>query len=317
MLSIFRLLTLSLVLTGAILLSPSSAPAADEPELVIVKYGSLLVSCSEPGARVYVDANYKGSADSIIESIPAGEHEVTCKTDDKAATGKFTVKKNETLKLEADLGAGKMVLFRDAGKQPEKPAEHAAEKVEKKKPEPVKAAPKKPEVKKADQKNPVEERRRTHLNVMKVSYSVNDSQEVKAERVSDQRVISKFGMTKNTAGKYYRTKQGLLLCDTGPCEIIWSAKFVYTDEQAKTDAVLLNWKETVFNGITPAGTSRQDLECCVNGQCWKMQENPKSEDPQEFEVGRFRLSWTKSSVVLRRSDIMKEVLDAGRSLDDY
>ena len=314
-----RLKFLAVIFSGAlVLVSWCSVSSAEEPELIIVKYGSLQVTSSEPGARVYVDDNYKGGADSIIESIPAGEHQITCKTDDKSVTGKFTVKKNETLKLEADLAGGKIVSYREPSRQPEKSAEPAAEKVEKKKPEPVKTEkPRKPEVKKVDQKNPVEERRKTHLNVMKIIYSVNDAQEVKVDHAGDQRAISKYSVKKNTAGKYYRTKQSVLLCDAGPCEVIWSSTFVYTDETGKADALLFNWKETVFNGITPAGTSRQELECCLNGQCWKMQEKPGSDDTQEFEIGRYRLTWNKSSVVLKRSDIMKEILDAGRSLDDY
>ena len=284
---------------------------------MIVKYGSLQVVCSEPGARIYVDENYKGSADSIIESIATGEHLVTCKTEDKAVSGKFTIKKNETLKLEADLAAGKLGLYRDPAKQQaEKAAEAAAEK---KKPEPAKTEkPKKPvEPKKVEQKNPAEERRRTHLNVMKINYGVNDAQEVRFEHTADQRVIGKFTVKKNTSGKYYRTKQAVLLCDKGPCEMTWSTTFSYTDETGKSDAVLLNWRETVFNGITPNGTSKQDIECCLNGQCWKMKDNAQSDEPQEFEIGRYRLTWKNSSILFRRGDIMKEIQDAGRSLDDY
>ena len=48
-----------------------------------------------------------------------------------------------------------------------------------------------------------------------------------------------------------------------------------------------------------------------------MQDTNKSDTGQEFEIGRYRLVWTKTSVTIRRSDIMKEILDAGRSLDDY
>ena len=308
---------LSLLFAGSVMLCSPIAWGAEEPELVIVKYGSLLVNCSEPGARVYVDDNYKGGADSVIESISVGEHQITCKTEDKAVTGTFAIKKNETLKLEADLVGGRLVSSRETGKQPEKPSEVAAEKKRPDAGKPKKAEQKKAEPKKVEQKNPVEERRKSHLNVMKIKYGVTDSQEIKFDHAGDQHVISKFSVKKNSAGKYYRTKQGVLLCDTGPCEITWSATFIYTDEAGKSDALLMNWKETVFNGITPAGTSRQDLECCLNGQCWKLQENTKTEETQEFEVGRFRLVWNTSSIVLRRSDIMQEVINAGRSLNDY
>ncbi len=107
-----------------------------------------------------------------------------------------------------------------------------------------------------------------------------------------------------------------MLCDAGPCDLMWSVSFIYNDETGKSDALLLNWKETVFNGITPAGTSKRELECCLNGQCSEAQSSEADTD-KELEVGRYRLSWMKGKVAVRRSDIMKEVLDAGRSLDDY
>lgn len=286
---------------------PKPAP---EPELIIVKYGSLSVKSSEPGARVYVDETYKGGADSIIENIIAGEHVISCKTDDNSVSGTFQVRKNETLRLEARFNEGKLVLSKEAVKPPE------AEK----KPQPVKhEKPKKPaaEPKKVEQKNPVEERRKTHLNVMRIDFEVTSAPEIKVEHKANQSVISKYTLRKNGAGKYYRTKQGVLLCDAGPCEFTWTSSFIYTDETNQADALLMNWKETVFNGITPAGTSKQDLECCLNGQCWKMQDSGNSDGGQDFEIGRYRLSWTKTSVLIRRSDIMKEILEAGRSLSDY
>ena len=290
-----------------------AAPAPEaEPELVIVKYGSVFVKCDEPGAKVYIDDTYKGGAESVIESIVTGEHVISCRIEDKTVSGTFQIKKNETLRLEANFDEGKLVREQSRSAAPE-PAE-------KKKPAPVKQEkPKKPvpPPKKAELKNPVEERRNNHLNVMRITYEVTDSQDVKITPASNATVISKYSSNKNRSGKYYHTKQGVLLCDSGPCEINWSAKFAYTDENGKEDALLLKWKETVFNGITPAGTSKQELECCLNGQCWKMQEDSKTET-QEFSIGeRYRLAWNKSSLIIRRSDIMKEVLDAGRSLSDY
>jgi hypothetical protein len=313
--SVILIAVIVFVLSAASWSAEAPKPAPEpEQELVIVKYGSVLVKSHESGARVYIDETYKGGVESIVESVIAGDHVISCKTDDKSVSGTFHVKKNEMLKLEARFDEGKLVLYKEPAKTPEAAVE------EKKKPEPVKQEkPKKPTVepKKVEQKNPVEERRKTHLNVMRLNFEVTDSQDVRIEHAANQNVISKYTVKKNTAGKYYRTKQGILLCDAGPCEMTWSATFVYTDETGKTDALLLNWKETVFNGITPAGTSRQDLECCLNGQCWKMQDDSKNDAPQEYEIGRYRLSWTKTSVQFRRSDIMKEVIEAGRSLSDY
>jgi hypothetical protein len=307
------------IIASMLIFSSSGSPAEEvmpapqpEAEIEIVKYGSISVRCSEPGARVYVDDTYKGSGDTVIEGIVAGDHLVSCKTDDKTVSGLFQVKKNETLKLEARFDEGKLVFQREPARVPEV--------VEKKKPQPAKQEkPKKPvaEPKKVEQKNPVEERRKTHFNVIRLDYRITDAQDIKVEQDGNKAVISKYDVNKNKTGKYYRTKQGVLLCDAGPCELTWTVSFIYTDETNKADALLLKWKETIFNGITPTGTSRQDLECCLNGQCWRMQDNNTTDTTQEFEIGRYRLAWNKTSVLIRRSDIMKEILEAGRSLDDY
>lgn len=301
-----------IIFSSHALAAEQAAPALEaEPELVIVKYGSLIIRTSEQGAKVYVDDAYKGGSDSVIESIVAGEHVISCKTEEKSVSGTFPIRKNETLRLEARFDEGKLVLLKETAAKAE---------AEPKKPEPVKQEkPKKPvaEPKKVEQKNPVEERRRNHLNVMRFDFEVNDSQEIKIEHAASQNIISKFNVRKNKSGKFYRTKQGVLLCDVGPCELVWTASFIYTDEGNKADALLLNWRETVFNGITPSGTSKRELECCLNGQCWKMQDTNATDTTQESEIDRYRLSLNRTSLVIRRSDIMKEVLEAGRSLNDY
>ncbi len=296
---------------------------AAEPELMIVKYGSLSVRSSVPGAKVYIDDVYKGAADTVIEDITAGDHMISCRTEDKAVTGLFQIRKNETLRLEARFNEGKLAVFKErepskAEVEKQKPEPVKAE-AEKKKPEPVKQEkkPKKPvaEPKKVEQKNPVEERRKNHLTVMKIQFEISDTQKIQIAH-SGVPSIGKYTEKKDHTGKYYRTKQGILLCDAGPCDLIWSVSFTYNDETGKSDALLLNWKETVFNGITPAGTSKRELECCLNGHCSKVQTADADMD-KEFEMGRYRLSWMNRKVAVRRADIMKEVLDAGRSVDDY
>jgi len=288
---------------------PKPAPEPEQ-EMVIVKYGSVLVKSSLVGARVYIDDTYKGSAESVIESVITGEHVIICKTDDKSVSGTFQVKKNETLKLEANFETGKLALFKVPVPEP----------VEKKKPEPVKQEKPKtpaPEPKKVEQKNPVEERRKAHLNVMKLEFVITDAQDIKIEHKENPQVISKLTLEKHSAGKYYRTKQGVLLCDVGLCEMTWNSSFLYTDETGKADALLLSWKETVFNGITPTGTNRRDLECCLNGQCWKMQPSDTGE-VRQFDIGgRYVLSWDNGSIIIRRADILNEIVGAGRSLSDY
>ncbi len=292
---------------------PKQAQAA-EPELVIVKYGSVAVKSEEPGARVYVDDLYKGNANDVVESIVVGEHVISCRAGDRAVSGTFQIRKNETLRLEARFDEKKLVGF----KQPAK-VEPVKVEIEKKKPEPAKQGkPKQPvaEPKKVEQISPQEERRKAHLNVMRIGFEVSGAQEVKVDH-SASPAVSKYAINKNKTGKYYQTKQKIVLCDAGPCELTWSASFIYTDESGKADALLLKWEETVFNGITPTGTSKRELECCLNGKCWKMQDNSATDTNQEYVVGRYTLSWTKTSVLVRRTDIMEEIIAAGRSLADY
>ncbi len=299
--------TSMMLLTCPVWSAEQTTAPAPEPELVIVKYGSLSIKSPVPNARVYIDESLKGSTDSIIEGVVVGEHVISCRTDDKSVSGTFQIRKNETLRLEARFDEGKLVR------------ETATAGAEKKKQEAVKQEkPKKTaaEAKKSEQKNPVEELRRTHFNLMRLDYEVTNAPAVKIEHAANHNIISKYNLRKGASGKYYRTKQGVLLCDTGPCEITWTASFIYTDEKNNSDALLFKWKETIFNGITPSGTSRQDIECCLNGQCSKIEKNSRN-DTQEFDVGRYNVSWTGESVLIRRSDIMKEIVDAGRSLTDY
>jgi hypothetical protein len=282
---------------------------ATEPELIIAKYGSVAIKSTISGAKIYVDDIYKGGTDTVVENIVVGEHVISCRTEGRSVSGMFHIKKNETLRLEARFDEGKLVVL----KQPVKVE------VEKKKTEPLhRGAPKRPlaEPKKAEQKNPQEDRRRTHLNVMRLDYDVTASPDIHVSHTTAP-VITKYTMRKFKTGAYHRTKQGVLLCDDGPCELTWTASFIYTDETGKADALLLNWKETVFNGITPTGTSKRELECCLNGKCSKMEDNTATDTEQEYEVGRYHLYWTKTSVLVRRSDIMQEITSAGRSLADY
>ncbi len=158
---------------------------AAEPELMIVKYGSLSVRSSVPGAKVYIDDVYKGPADTVIENITVGDHLISCRAADREVTGLFQIKKNETLRLEARFDEGTFAAFKEresvkAEAEKKKPEPVKAE-PEKKKPEPVKQEkPKKAAVepKKVEQKNPVEERRKNHLSVMKIQFEVSDSQKV-------------------------------------------------------------------------------------------------------------------------------------------
>ncbi len=306
-----------LLLTAVLVLAGTSwseeQGQGSEPELIIVKYGSVTVKSPVPGAKVYVDDVYKGSAGDVIESIVVGQHAISCRTETGTVSGTFQIKKNETLRLEARFDEGKLVASRETVK-----AEPARAEAEKNKAEQAKQEKPKPavEAKKNEQKNPAEERRRAHLNVMRLVYEVSAAPDVKVNHTTPP-TVGKCTVRKDKAGAYYRTKQGVLLCDAGPCELTWTASFIYTDETGNADALLLNWKQIIFNGITPKGTSKQVLECCLNGKCSKMEDNSKTDTEQEYDVGRYHLYWTKTSVLVRRSDIMQEITSAGRSLADY
>lgn len=288
-----------------------------ESELIIVKYGSISVRSLISDAKVFIDDVYKGAAENTIESVIVGDHVISCRTENKAVTGNFTVKKNETLRLEARFDEGKLVAIT----VPEKIVEQV-EVEKKKKAEPVRQEkPKKPVpvviVKREEPKDPQEERRKLHLTTMQIYFEITPSQEIQIFHKANPAVISKYAENKTLTGRYYRTKRNVLLCDAGPCEMGWSTTFLYVDEAGKSDAFLLKWKEIVFNGITPSGTSKRVLEWCLDGVCRKLEDTGAADTEREQEMGRYKLKWTRTSVIIRRADVMLESVAAGKSLSDY
>jgi len=284
-----------------------------EPELVIVKYGKVTVKSPVPDAKVYIDDLYKGAADTLIESVMVGDHTISCRTESQTVTGTFTVKKDETLKLEARYDLGRLVAHVEHEK-PEKVEVEKKPKIETPKPEKKKPVV---EVKKEVRKSPEEERRILHLSILKIYYDDIDSQDVKITHKSNPKIISKFTEKKVQSGTYYRTKKDILLCDAGPCDQQWSASFSYTDDTGNVDTFSLTWKQIVFNGITPAGTSKRELLFCLNGACKSMENTSASDTSQAWEVGRYHITWSKTSLVIRRSDLMKEVVAAGGAVEAY
>ena len=162
-----------------------------------------------------------------------------------------------------------------------------------------------------------EERRELHLNIIKAYFENIENEAVRVTHKINPKVISKFIDKRNQTGTYYRTKQGLLLCNAGPCERQWSSTFVYSDETGKSDTFGLTWRETVFNGITPQGTSKRELLVCLNSACTNYADTAAGDAPQKLDLGRYHLTWSKSSLVIRRSDIMKEITDAGDFIEAY
>lgn len=167
-----------------------------------------------------------------------------------------------------------------------------------------------------------EERRKLHLAVMKVFFEDIDEPQSRIglgiTHKANPSVVSQYAEKKKQSGTYMRTQFNVLICEAGPCEQVWSAGFVYTDEMGSRDTFGLTWKQIVFNGMTPKGTVKRELLYCLNGRC-KSLENFEStgSSPQIAELGKYNLTWTKYSLIIRRSDLMKEIVDAGRSVEAY
>src|SRR5574341_1480676 len=116
--AVFAFLLLMAALGGPLqagyALAEEAAPQqAQEEELLIVKYGTVLVKSAHPGAKVYIDEVYKGLANSVIENVVAGSRSISCTLEDKTVAGSFIVRKNEALVLEAKFNEGKLVSAGD------------------------------------------------------------------------------------------------------------------------------------------------------------------------------------------------------------
>ncbi|HMD14695.1 MAG TPA: hypothetical protein VKI62_08725 [Bacteroidota bacterium] len=120
---------------------------------------------------------------------------------------------------------------------------------------------------------------------------------------ANPKVITAYTEKKNQKGTYSRTQYNVLHCEAVPCEQMWSASFMYTDEAGKSDTFNLTWKQTVFEGITPTGTSMQELLYCVNRNCKRLKNIPDHDTPQAANIGRYQVTWRTSSLVITRSDM--------------
>lgn len=293
---------------------------AEDAEMIIVKYGKVSVRSQVPDAKVFVDDVYRGPAGNVIESIPVGMHAIRCSTETQTVTGVFEIVKNELLQLEARFDENKLVFFQEEREKVKK-AEAEAEKKPKAAVAPPPLKPKKTappaEAKKEERKSPEEERRSLHLNMIKIYFDDIQAQEVRISHKINPKVVANFVEKKHHSGTYYRTKQNALLCDAGPCEQQWAASFGYTDETGKADTIGLTWKQTVFNGITPDGTSKRELLFCLNAECKHLEDVTNDDKPLAAVAERYRLTWSKSSLIIRRADIMKEIIDAGGVVDAY
>lgn len=277
-----------------------------EEDFLIVKYGSIQVKSDQPDAKVQLNGITIGRVNTVIDSVMTGEHTISAATEDKTVSGTFHVKKNEVLKLEARFKEGKLVSLADQDAAAKKKKEAEAAKPEKKKTE---------EAKKSE-KSPADDRKELYLNVFRLDFRNRDAQEVAVSPRHSTKVISGFAESKGQTGKYFYTKSGLLLCEAGPCVQEWTSRFFYTDENGRRDAFMVTWKQMVFSGMTPTGTSNREITWCLNGSCKKVEHDDTTKGQVSLEFGNYALSWTKETAVIRRADLMKEITEAGGKLPE-
>lgn len=296
--------------------------------------GHIDVRSTLVGGRVYIDDVYSGDADVFIEDVPAGEHSVIIRQGGQVIKGQFTLKPGETMMLEGRFEEGRIVDLKEVAKEEalkRAEAERRAEterkttEVERKKKEQAKAEEKKkPEQKKAvtaeakkTQKSAEEERRDLHLNIVRVDFEDAGPSDLKITQKTNAKIITNFNDSKSTTGKLYRNKQHFLLCEGGSCFREWTGRFFYIDETGKRDAFLIRWKETVFTGVTPAGTSKLEMDLCLNGDCKRITYHPEGGGVTQSNLERYVLSWSKNAFIIRRADLLKEITDAGGKVPEY
>ena len=327
-----RLIVLMLLCMAA-----GSVQAAEERHANV---GNIDVRSSLVGGRVYIDDVYSGDADVFIEDVPAGEHSVAIRHSGQVVRGQFTLKPGETMMLEGRFDENRLVDLKEVAKEEamkradaerKAEAERKAAEAEAKKKEPAAAAAaakgqdkKKVEAKKtapaAAIKAPkiaVDERHDLHLNIIRVDFEDSGVSDLKITPKINTKVITNFNDGKSIGGKLYRSKQNYLLCESGSCYRDWTGRFFYIDEAGKRDAFLIRHKENVFTGVTPQGTSKLDMDLCLNGDCKRISFPAEGGGAVQSRIDRYVLSWSKNAFTIRRADIMKEITDAGGKVPEF
>jgi hypothetical protein len=316
-----------------LLLVASTALAAEQAATP----GHIDIRSSLVGARVYIDDTYVGDADLFVEDVSPGSHMITLRQGSQRIFGQFTVKPGETIMLEGRFEENRVVDLREVAREAaakraeeerEAEAERKAQEAEHKKREPAAATAKHGEKKKPEpkriaagaalksEKSAEEERQDLHVNLIRVDFAGSDSNfDVTVTPKLNQKVITNFSDSKGSTGKLIRTKQGTVLCEQGSCVRDWTGRFFYIDEAGKRDAFLIRWRETVFTGVTPDGTSKVVLDICLNGECKSYPD--RRAGVNQSRVDRYIVSWTDKAFVIRRADIVKEITDAGGKVPDF
>ena len=156
-----------------------------------------------------------------------------------------------------------------------------------------------------------------YLSLIRVNVEEAGAADMKVSPKINTKTVTNFNDSKNVTGKIYRSKQNFLLCETAPCNRDWNGRFFYTDESGKRDAFLIRWKESVFTGVTPQGTSKLEMDLCLNGDCKRLVYPSDGSAPAPSTIDRYVLSWTKTVFIIRRSDLLKEITDAGGKVPEF
>ena len=319
------------ILFGLVLLAAVSAVAEDQP-------GNIDIRSTLVGTRVYLDDAYVGDADIFLEEVPPGEHIVILRQGSQRLRGEFQLKPGELLMLEGRFDESRIVDLRQIAKEEaEKRAEAArkaeaerkAAEAESKKQEQLaqKKGKKKPE-KKAEEKSAVvavakpskpaeNDVQGSHLNILRVDFEESGRVDVKITPRVNQKIVTNFTDNASTSGKMYRSKQNYILCDGSDCFRDWTGRFFYFDDTGKRDAFLVRWRETVFSGITPSGTSKVEVDLCVNGDCKRSAFATEGGAAVQAVVDRYVLSFNRSVLSIRRADLLQEIRDKGGKVPEF
>jgi hypothetical protein len=307
--------------------------------------GSVDIRSTLVGTRVYLDDAYVGDADLFLEEVLPGDHVFTLRQGSQRIRGQFRIKPGEMLMLEGRFEEDRIVDLKELAREEaakraeaEKKAEaerkalalaeaekkkEPQQKIQAKPPVPAekkKAEPKKPVVAMAKPtKSPEEEQREMHVNIIRVDINEVEGTgfEVKISPKVNTKTVINFTDSKGATGKFYRNKQNVLLCEENGCSRDWTGRFFYVDETGKRDAFLIRWKETVFTGITPSGTSKKDLDLCLNGDCKRITHPADETAPVQGGLERYVLTWSKNAFIIRRADLVKEISEAEGKIPDF
>jgi hypothetical protein len=162
-----------------------------------------------------------------------------------------------------------------------------------------------------------DDRRDVFLNIIRVDIEDVGVSDLKVTQKINTKTVTNFNDSKNVTGKLFRSKQNDLLCESGSCSRDWNGRFFYIDESGKRDAFLIRLKETVFTGVTQMGTSRMDMDLCLNGECKSIAYTGEGGKVVQSAIDRYLLSWTKTTFIIRRADMVKEITDAGGNIPDF